>query len=63
LEGFRRSLWGVLTDEDRPAKLVRLMMGLLLLKQMYDQSDEVVERWVENPYWSGGCRAAVCSSG
>jgi hypothetical protein len=23
-----------------------------LLKQMYDQSDEdVVERWVENPYW------------
>jgi hypothetical protein len=28
------------------------MVGLLLLKQMYDQSDEdVVERWVENPYW------------
>jgi hypothetical protein len=28
------------------------MMGLLLLKQMYDQSDEdVVERWVENPCW------------
>ena len=31
---------------------VRLMVGLLLLKQMYDQSDEdVVDRWVENPYW------------
>jgi IS5 family transposase len=40
------------SEEGRPAKPVRLMVGLLLLKQMYDQSDEdVVERWVENPYW------------
>ena len=32
------------------------MVGLLLLKQMYDQSDEeVVERWVENPYWQQFC--------
>jgi hypothetical protein len=32
------------------------MMGLLLLRQMYDQSDEeVVERWVENPNWQQFC--------
>ena len=37
---------------DRPAKAVRLMISLLLLKQLHDLSDDqVVERWVENPYW------------
>ena len=36
----------------RPAKPVRLMISLLLLKQLHDLSDDqVVERWVENPYW------------
>ena len=36
----------------RPAKSVRLMVGLHFLKYMYDLSDEeVVERWKENPYW------------
>lgn len=36
----------------RPAKAVRLMISLLLLKQLHDLSDDqVVERWVENPYW------------
>lgn len=36
----------------RPAKPVRLMVALLLLKQMYNLSDEsVVKHWVENPYW------------
>lgn len=35
----------------QPSKPVRLMVSLLLLKQMYNLSDEaVVERWVENPY-------------
>ena len=29
------------SEEGRPAKPVRLMVGLLFLKQMYDQSDEV----------------------
>lgn len=36
----------------RPAKPIRLMVSLLLLKQMYDLSDErVVEEWVRNPYY------------
>ncbi len=44
------------SEEGRPAKAVRLMVGLLLLKQMYSESDEsVVERWKENPYWQQFC--------
>jgi IS5 family transposase len=39
-------------DFGRPAKPIRLMVSLLLLKQIYDLGDEpVVERWLENPYW------------
>ncbi len=34
----------------RPAKSVRLMVSLLLLKQLDDLSDEqVIQRWVEQP--------------
>lgn len=36
----------------RPAKPIRLMVALLILKQMHNLSDEeVVETWIENPYW------------
>lgn len=36
----------------RPSLPIRLMISLLILKQMYDLSDEeIVARWVENPYW------------
>lgn len=42
--------------EGRPAKPVRLMVGLLLLKQMFNQGDEtVVAGWVQNPYWQYFC--------
>lgn len=35
-----------------PSKPVRLMAGLLLLKQMFNKSDEViVEEWKQNPYY------------
>ena len=37
---------------NRPAHPVRLMVYLILLKQLHDLSDDqVVERWIENPYW------------
>ena len=50
--------------EGRPAKPVRLMVGLLLLKQMYDQSDEdVVDRWVENSSWAAILRDERFSMG
>jgi Transposase DDE domain./Transposase domain (DUF772). len=36
----------------RPAKPIRLMVSLLILKQLYNLSDEsVVARWTENPYF------------
>ena len=39
-----------------PGKPTRLMAGLLYLKYTYDLSDEdVVSRWVENPYWQHFC--------
>jgi IS5 family transposase len=40
------------SDKGRPAVESRFMVGLLLLKHIYDLSDErVCERWVENPYY------------
>ena len=40
----------------RPAKPIRLMVGLLLLKQIENLSDErVVEVWVQNPYHQAFC--------
>ena len=40
----------------RPAKPVQVMIGLLILKQMYQLSDEeVCKRWVQNPYWQYFC--------
>ncbi len=40
----------------RPAKPIRLMTGLLILKQMENLSDErVVEAWVQNPYMQYFC--------
>jgi IS5 family transposase len=40
----------------RPAKPVRLMIGLLLLKQIENLSDEkVVEAWIRNPYYQAFC--------
>ncbi|MBR4423908.1 MAG: IS5 family transposase, partial [Mailhella sp.] len=40
----------------RPAKSIRLMVGLLLLKQLENLSDErVVEAWLQNPYYQAFC--------
>lgn len=39
-------------DFGRPAKEIRLMVSLLILRQIEACSDEVViRRWKENPYW------------
>ena len=57
--------WGSLDDRfgkmyaptmGAPAKPTRLMVGLHYLKHTFDLSDEeVVARWVENPYWQYFC--------
>ena len=40
----------------RPAKPIRLMVGLLLLKQLENLSDEnVVLQWKRNPYFQYFC--------
>ena len=43
-------------DNGRPGVPIRTVAGMLLLKRMFDESDEsVIERWVENPYWQYFC--------
>lgn len=51
-DSLERDLGELYSHTGKPSKPVRLMVSLLLLKQMYDLSDEsVVECWVENPYY------------
>ena len=55
-EFFEREFGEFYSEEGRPAKPVRLMVGLLLLKQMFNLGDEpVVAQWVQNPYWQFFC--------
>ena len=43
-------------DFGRPAKSVRLMVGLHYLKYLKEISDEqLIETWIENPYWQYFC--------
>lgn len=43
-------------DNGRPAVPTRLMAGLQFLKHTFNLSDEqVVMRWIENPYWQFFC--------
>lgn len=40
----------------QPSVPIRKIVGLLLLKQIYNLGDEtVIERWIENPYWQYFC--------
>ncbi|MFK5982702.1 MAG: IS5 family transposase [Flavobacteriaceae bacterium] len=40
------------SDIGRPSVPIRRMIALLLLKHIYNLSDEaIVDRWMENPYW------------
>jgi IS5 family transposase len=53
---FEEAFAGHYSQEGRPAKAVRLMVGLLLLKQLHNLGDEtVVAQWVQNPYWQFFC--------
>lgn len=52
------------TDNGRPAKPIRLMVSLLMLKHIRNLSDEsVVEQWAENSYYQyfGGSPSFVAS--
>lgn len=52
-KGFEET-FGSFYEEGKgcPGKPIRLMAGLLILKQLHDLSDEsVVEQWIQNPYF------------
>jgi IS5 family transposase len=43
-------------DNGRPGIPIRTIVGVILLRRMFDESDEsVLDRWVENPYWQHFC--------
>ena len=43
-------------DNGRPSIPIRKIVGVVLLKRMFNESDEsVVDRWRENPYWQYFC--------
>ncbi|MEZ4685429.1 MAG: transposase [Bacteroidia bacterium] len=53
---FERQFSELYSSTGRPAHPVRLMVGLLILKQLEDLGDEtVVAKWVENPYYQYFC--------
>jgi len=53
---FEESFAELYSSTGRPAKRIRLMIGLCILKHLENLSDEVlVERWVQNPYYQAFC--------
>ena len=55
-DSFNDSFAKYYANEGRPAKPIRLMVGLLLLKQLNNLSDEdVVIQWKQNPYYQYFC--------
>lgn len=47
---------GYYADSGRPSIPIRKMVGLMLLKQIFNLSDEaLIDRWIENPYWQYFC--------
>jgi len=55
-EAFNDSFEKYYSDNGRPAKPIRLMVGLLILKQLENLSDEnAVLQWKRNPYYQYFC--------
>lgn len=49
---IEEQLAGYYAETGRPSVAIRTMVGILLLKYLFNESDEsVLDRWVENPYW------------
>lgn len=58
--GFEEGFAPLYSTVGCPAKPVRLMVGLLILKQVYGLADEtVMEEWVSNPYFQYFCGETV----
>lgn len=53
---FEKEFSPLYSDQGRPAKPIRLMVGLSILKHLEDLSDEVlIDRWVRDPYQQVFC--------
>lgn len=53
---FEKEFEPLYAERGRPAKPIRLMVGLLILKQLQNLSDErIVEEWRRNPYFQAFC--------
>lgn len=51
-EYFENEFSNLYSNTGRPSVPVRTVVGMLLLKQMYNLGDEtVVEQWLQNPYF------------
>ena len=49
---FEKEYTDLYSHTGRPAKPIRLMVSLLILKQLYNLGDEtVIEQWIQNPYF------------
>jgi transposase, IS5 family len=58
-EQFEQDFSGLSSEHGQPAKPIRLMAGLMILKQFENLSDErVIEAWVRNPYDQALCGEA-----
>ena len=53
---FEQEFSSLYAKTGRPAKPIRLMVGLCMLKHLENLSDEtIVQRWVQNPYYQAFC--------
>ncbi len=62
---FEAAFAKLYSEEGRPAKPIRLMVSLLMLKHIRNISDEsVVEQWSENCYYQyfGGEKVFACGA-
>lgn len=56
---FESEFTPLYSDMGRPAKRIRLMVGLSMLKHMENVSDDIiVQHWVQNPYYQAFCGEA-----
>ncbi len=59
-DSFETRFASLYSNFGAPAKPIRLMVGLLILKQVFNLADEtVMEEWVSNPYFQYFCGQTV----
>lgn len=55
-EAVEKDFEGYYSKLGAPSIPLRTMVGLTMLKQVYQESDRTaIERWLENPYWQHFC--------